>query len=200
MEGYVGEIRFFGGNFPPRSWSFCQGQELSIANYQLIYTLIGTTYGGDGITKFNLPDFRGRVAVGTGTGPGRSTIVLGAAAGSEEITLSQLNLPAHTHAVTNSPINPAITTSVNSAQASVNAPTTGVSIASAGYMASGSFVPNLGFNTETPAVALNSATVDLSTLTVGNMNTGSSLPHNNMQPYLAINFIICIEGIFPSRN
>jgi len=200
MEGTIGEIRYFAGNFAPRSWSLCQGQEMSIAVYQALYTLLGTTYGGDGVTKFNLPDFRGRVGVGTGTAAGRTTVPLGALGGTETVTLLQTNLPAHTHTVTTTPINPGITVSVNNAQASTHSPTTGLSIASAGYMASGSFVPNLGFNTLTPAVALNPGTVDLSTLAVVNTNAGGSLPHNNMQPFLAVNFIICIEGIFPSRN
>jgi microcystin-dependent protein len=198
MEGNIGEIRYFAGSFPPVGWSFCQGQEMSISSYSALYALIGTIYGGDGITKFNLPDFRGRVSVGTGAVTGRPTVPLGAIGGSEMVTLLQTNLPAHTHAVT--VVNPTIAVSVNSAQATTHTPAAGLSIASAGYMASGSFVPNLGFNNATPAVQLNPGTVDLSTLTVVNTNAGGSMPHNNMQPYLAVNFIICIEGIFPSRN
>lgn len=200
MEGYIGEIRHFAGNFAPRGWLFCQGQQLAISQYDALFALIGTTYGGDGQNSFSLPDFRGRVALGTGQGPGLSTVVLGALAGTETVTLTQTNLPAHTHTVITTPINPALTVSVNSAQASAHTATNGASIASAGYMASGSFVPNLGFNTATPAVALNPGTVDLTSVTVNNANIGGSLPHNNMQPYLVVNFIICIEGIFPSRN
>lgn len=200
MEGTIGEIRHFAGNFAPLGWQFCLGQQLPISEYNALFSLIGTTYGGDGQSTFNLPNFSGRVAVGTGQGPGLSPIVLGALAGTETVTLVQANLPSHTHAVTNTPINPQLTASVNSTQASAHMPTNGVSIASAGYMASGSFVPNLGFNTATPSVALNPGTVDLTSLTVNNANTGGSLPHNNMQPYLAINFIICLEGIYPSRN
>jgi len=200
MEGYIGEVRHFAGNFEPRSWNFCRGQQMSIANYTALYALIGTTYGGDGMTTFNLPDFRGRVALGTGQGPGLTNVVIGAISGTEQVTLIQTNLPAHNHAVTTTPINPGLTVSVNSAQASTHTPTAGMSIASAGYMASGSFVENLGFNTATPAVALNPGTVDMSSLTVNNSTAGGSGPHNNMQPYLAVNFIICIEGIFPSRN
>ncbi|RZM29931.1 MAG: phage tail protein [Pedobacter sp.] len=201
MEGYIGEIRHFAGNFAPRGWAFCRGQQLAISNYDALFALIGTTYGGDGQNTFNLPDFRGRVAVGTGQGPGLSTVVLGTLAGTEKVTLLESNLPAHTHAVTTTPINPQLTASVNDANASTNTPTNGVAIASAGYTPpSGSFVPNLGFNTATPSVALNPGTVDLTSLTVNNANVGGSLPHNNMQPYLTVNFIICIEGIFPSRN
>lgn len=200
MEGYLGEIRYFAGNFAPRGWSLCQGQQMPIAYYQALYTLIGTIYGGDGQVNFNLPDFRGRVAVGTGQAGGRSQVLLGTASGSENVTLATTNLPTHTHVVTTTPINPGLKASVNSENASTHTPTNGVSIATAGYIASGSFVQNLGFNTATPAVALNPATVDLNSLTVGNTIIGGSLPHNNMQPYLTVNFIICIEGIFPSRN
>lgn len=200
MDTYLGEIRQFAGSFPPVGWALCQGQSLPISNYDALFALLGTTYGGDGQVTFNLPDFRGRVAVGTGQGPGLSPIVLGALAGTETVTLLSSNLPSHTHPVITTPVNPQLAVSVNSAQASTHAPTNGASIASAGYMASGSFVPNLGFNTAAPAVALNPGTVDLTSLTVTNTSMGGSLPHNNMQPYLVVNFIICTEGIFPSRN
>jgi microcystin-dependent protein len=199
MEGYIGEVRNFAGTFAPMGWSFCQGQQMSIANYQALYALIGTTYGGDGVTVFNLPDLRGRVAVGTGQGPGMSNVNLGTLAGVENAALTVNNLPAHNHVV--GATNPTFATSVNSAEAILNAPAAGMSIASAGYIPpSGSFVQNLGFNNATPAVALNSGTVDTSSITANISAVGGSIPHNNMQPYLAVNFIICIEGIFPSRN
>lgn len=198
MEGYIGEVRNFGGDFAPLGWSFCNGQSLSIAAYQALFVLIGTTYGGDGVTTFNVPDLRGRVAVGTGQGPGLPNVILGEKAGAESVTLNLNNLPAHTHVVT--PAKPSFATSVSGAQATTHTPTTGLSIAAAGYMAAGSFVENLGFNNETPTVKLNPGTVDLSSLTIANGATGSSQAHNNMQPYLTVNFIICIEGIFPSRN
>lgn len=199
MEGNLGEIRHFAGNFAPVGWSFCWGQQMSISEYSALYALIGTTYGGDGVSSFNLPDFRGRVAVGTGQGIGLSITVLGATAGAETVTLTQANLPAHTHLVTSPPINP--TVSVNSAQAIDHTPITNASIASAGYKnAENTFVPNLGFNTGTPAVALNPGTVDMTSVTVNNAPMGNSGAHNNLQPYLAVNFIICTQGIFPSRN
>jgi microcystin-dependent protein len=201
MEGYIGEIRHFAGNFAPRGWSFCQGQQISIASNETLFVLIGTTYGGNGQTTFNLPDFRGRVAVGVGKGSGLSNVVLGTEAGTESVTLTHGNLPIHNHAVTTTPINPTFTMSVNNTQATEHTPTGGLSIASAGYKDSNNFfVQNLGFNTDTPAVALNPATVVLNSITVTNSTVGGSQPHNNMQPYLTVNFIICIEGIFPSRN
>ncbi|SOD13372.1 phage tail protein [Pedobacter xixiisoli] len=199
MDDYLGEIRYFAGNFAPLNWRFCNGDQLAIAQYDTLYALIGTTYGGDGVTTFNLPDFRGRVGVGTGQGLGLSQVVLGQKAGTETVTLIQTQLPAHTHAVVPTTVTPTTTVSVTDAEADAHLPTTGAAIASAGYMNSGSFVPNLGFNSATPAVALNPATVDL-TFTVNNGATGGSQPHDNMQPYLAVNFIICVLGIFPSRN
>jgi len=199
MEGTIGEIRHFAGTFAPAGWSLCQGQQLSVADNQTLYAIIGTIYGGDGQVSFSLPNFSGRVGVGTGQGQGLSNVVLGQVAGTEQVTLLQQNLPAHNHAVTSTPSNPQLTASVNSEPANALTPTTGVSIASAGYMSSGTFVPNLGFNTATPAVALNPATIDATSL-VRNSIVGNSLPHNNMQPYLTVNFIICVYGVFPSRN
>lgn len=199
MQGYLGEIRYFGGNFAPRGWSLCLGQTMSIAQYDALYVLLGTTYGGDGITTFNLPDFRGRVGVGAGTGPGLPNVVVGEMAGTETVTLNQGNLPAHTHVITNPNVTPAVAVSVNNTQASENTPANGMSIASAGYMASGAFVPNLGFNTATPNVVLNPGSLDM-TIVIDNQIAGQSLPHENMQPYLTVNFIICIEGIFPQQN
>ncbi|RYD96719.1 MAG: phage tail protein [Sphingobacteriales bacterium] len=200
MEGYLGEVRNFAGNFAPQGWRFCQGEALAISDYDALFALIGATYGGDGINTFNLPDLRGRVAVGTGQGPGLANVNLGGMAGSEQVTLTANNLPIHNHTVTNSPINPSITASVNSAQATAHAATTGLSIASAGSNASGQFIQNLGFNNTTPTVALNPGTVDLSAVTINSEPSGGSQPHSNMQPYLSVNFIICVQGIFPSRN
>jgi len=199
MEGTIGEIRFFAGTFAPAGWSLCNGQQVSIADNQTLYAIIGTIYGGDGQVTFNLPNFSGRVGVGTGQGPGLTNVVLGQVAGTEQVTLIQQDLPAHNHAITSTAGPLQLTASVNSGNANTNTPTNGVSIASAGYLSSGSFVTNLGFNTATPAVALNPATIDATSL-VRNSIVGNSLPHNNMQPYLAVNFIICVQGIFPSRN
>ena len=98
MTPFIGEIRLFGGNFAPAGWALCQGQTLSIADNGVLFTLIGTTYGGDGATTFRLPDLRGRFPVHQGSGAGQ-TAVLGQAAGTEAVTLSASQLPVHTHAI-----------------------------------------------------------------------------------------------------
>src|SRR3954468_23228168 len=98
-EPFLGEIRMFGGNFAPRGWAFCNGQILSIAQNTALFSLLGTTYGGNGQTTFGLPDLRGRVAVSAGQGPGLSNYSLGELAGSESVTLTSANMPAHNHSV-----------------------------------------------------------------------------------------------------
>lgn len=99
QEGFIGEIKMFGGNFAPRSWAFCEGQLLSIASNTALFSILGTTYGGDGRTTFGLPDFRGRVSIHQGTGPGLPTYRLGAKGGSPTTTLNILNMPAHNHTI-----------------------------------------------------------------------------------------------------
>jgi microcystin-dependent protein len=98
MDPFIGEVRLFGGNFAPVGWAFCHGQSLSIAEYDALFAIIGTTYGGDGQETFNLPDLRGRVPIGMGTGPGLSTRVIGETVGSETVTLTPNQLPLHSHA------------------------------------------------------------------------------------------------------
>src|SRR5215211_5950019 len=100
MEGYIAEIRLFAGNFAPRGWAFCYGQILSIAQNTALFSLLGTTYGGNGQTTFALPDFRSRVPVGAGTGPGLANISLGEVSGHETVTLLLNQMPVHTHPVT----------------------------------------------------------------------------------------------------
>jgi microcystin-dependent protein len=100
MEGTIGEIRMFAGTFAPRTWAFCSNQLISIAQNTALFSILGTTYGGNGQTTFALPDFRGRVAVGTGTGPGLPNVQLGQMAGTPTVTLLTTNMPAHNHAVT----------------------------------------------------------------------------------------------------
>ncbi|MFN3849082.1 MAG: phage tail protein [Spirosomataceae bacterium] len=175
MEGTLAEIRMFAGNFPPRGWFFCQGQLLSIAQNTALFSLLGTTFGGNGQTTFGLPDFRGRVAVGTGQGPGLSSYQLGQAAGTETNTILIPNMPAHNHQM----------------QASGDGPTQGTaSGASLASSTRSTSVPNIYVSGAPNQVPMASAT------TVA----GGSQPMNNLQPYLGMNYIICSEGIYPSRN
>jgi len=171
MEGYIAEIRMFAGNFAPRGWAFCQGQILSIAQNTALFSLLGTTYGGNGQTTFALPDLRGRVPVGTGQGPGLPSVQLGEISGEPSHTLIITEMPAHTHAFAA----PATSDDATKKNPIGNVPaTTG------------------GSSYGTPA---NGA------MAAGNSGiAGGSQPHNNMQPYLGMNYIICMEGIFPSRN
>lgn len=177
MEGYLAEIRMFAGNFAPRGWAFCQGQIISIAQNTALFALLGTTYGGNGQTTFALPDFRGRVGVGTGTGPGLPSVVLGEVSGSPTTTLLTNNIPAHTHALNASASGPTVNTASGNLLASQS-------------RSNGGTMPNVYAPNSNPA-------------TMGNLAigiTGGSQPFSIMQPYLGMNYIICMEGIFPSRN
>ncbi len=168
----------FAGNFNPRGWSFCDGQLLSISQNQALFSLLGTTYGGDGRTNFALPELRGRVPVHAGSGPGLTPRSLGERSGTETNTLTVGNLAAHTHSgkVAVSSKTGSRTTPVDS----FLAPEAGGTI--------NLFRPSATANTFMGAGS------------VVNDNTGSNTPVNNMQPYLVVNYIIALEGIFPSRN
>jgi microcystin-dependent protein len=180
MDEFIGIIKIFAGNFAPRGWAICNGQLMSISQNTALFSILGTTYGGDGQTTFALPDLKGRVPVGQGTGPGLQTVDLGEVSGEQNHTLIQTEIPAHTHA--------ALVSSADSTQA---AATNGASIATPGSLAGRSFVSTLGFNTTPPNTALNPTSIT---------PTGGSQPHNNMQPYLGINYIICTDGLYPSRS
>lgn len=188
-EPFIASIIMFGGNFGPRGWALCQGQILSIAQNTALFSLLGTTYGGNGQTTFALPDLRSRVPVGQGQGPGLSSYSLGQQAGTENVTLTTAQMPAHTHTAT-------ATSTLN---ASTTKATLQTPVADAVF---GKAVDNVG--TAVPLIycpAGTAATVPLAGAgTVTNSITGGSQPHNNIQPYLCINFIIALEGIFPSRN
>jgi microcystin-dependent protein len=173
MEGYLAQILFFAGNFAPRGWAFCQGQLLSIAQNTALFSLLGTTYGGNGQTTFALPDFRGRTAVGTGQGPGLSIISLGEVSGTETTTLNVNQLPAHTHALNAS-------TAVGDASVPTNA-----LLANTGAL-------------DKEYKAATTANTPMHTSAIG--ITGGSQPFSIRNPYLGMNYIICMEGIYPSRN
>lgn len=176
MDGTIGEIRLFAGNFAPRSWALCYGQLLSIAQNTALFSILGTTYGGNGQTTFALPDLRGRTAFGTGQGPGLSNRDLGEQAGTETVTLIASEMPAHNHML-----------SVADTPADKTVPA-GNSIAGVADVTENA-MPS--YKTATPDVALNPSTISI---------TGGNQPHQNMPPYLGLNYIICMEGIFPSRN
>jgi microcystin-dependent protein len=179
MEGTIAEIRMFAGNFAPRSWFFCNGSLLSIAQNTAFFSLLGTTYGGDGQTTFALPDLRSRVAVGTGNGAGLPSVVLGQISGTSTTTLLTTNMPAHNHAV--------------AGQVTPQAATDGAlnSDPNGRFLGPGSF-----FAAATDNVAMASISATGLTTSIN----GSSSPISLVQPYLGMNYIICAEGIYPSRN
>jgi microcystin-dependent protein len=179
---YVGEIKLFAGNFAPLGWLFCDGSLLPISENETLFQLIGTTYGGDGQSTFALPDLRGRVPIGRGTGTGLTTRTLGVNAGQNEVSLSAVNMPTHTHTAQ---------LMVNSQRATVATPTATSSISTSGLVSGRGFRPNLAYNTDAP-------TITLQTVTTG--NTGSSQPISIVKPYCTINYIISMFGIFPSPN
>jgi microcystin-dependent protein len=184
MEGTIGTIILFAGNFAPRSWALCQGQLLSISQNTALFSILGTTYGGDGRTTFGLPDLRSRVPLQQGAGPGLSNHSLGAKAGTETNTLQVANLPAHNHVAS---------LNVSSANASQNVATAGSTIGTPGSLSGRTFTATEGFNTAAPNVKMNAGSVSTE-------NTGSGTPVNNIQPSLALNYVICLFGTFPSRN
>lgn len=178
MEGVMAVVTCFAGSFAPKTWQFCNGQILSIATNQALFALIGTTYGGNGVTTFALPDLRGRTPISTGQEPGLPLIVAGEMTGTEHITLIVQNLAPHNHngaAVHSLPANtdPGIDPTPNT-----------------GYPSS--FTGAFG----APASA--NATMIAPNVTIG--ITGNSAPVDIRTPYLAINYVICVQGIFPSRN
>ncbi|GGB48599.1 phage tail protein [Deinococcus soli (ex Cha et al. 2016)] len=169
-EAYVGEIRIFAGNFAPYGWAFCNGQILPISQNTALFSLLGTTYGGNGTTTFALPNLQGRAPIHWGTGPGLTPRSLGESSGTAAVTLLSTQMPVHTHTL-NAAIDPA--ESDNPANLA---------------LARGSNV--------TPYVPTPNATLSPSTLSI----QGGSQPHNNMQPYLTMNFIIALQGIYPPRS
>jgi microcystin-dependent protein len=169
-QPFVGEIRMCGFNFAPVGWAFCNGQLMAISQNEVLFTLIGTTYGGDGQSTFALPNLQGRIPIHQGQGSGLSPYVMGQLAGSETVTLTSQQLPIHSHSL-----------QANDAVASQASPT-------GGYLAQ-TTVPTY---IPAPAVAaMNAGAV---------ANSGASQPHENMMPYLCVNFIISLFGIFPTQN
>lgn len=169
-EPFLAEVRIVGFNFAPRGWAFCDGQILPINQNQSLYSLLGTTYGGDGRTSFALPDLRGRVPIHVGRSNGGGDHREGQKGGEETHTLSVNEMPQHTHVL-------------HAVQGAGNQP-----IATDGFLANGGSDTYAGPNNPTD---MNAGAV---------LNTGGGQAHENMQPYLALNFCIALQGLFPSRN
>lgn len=179
MEGTIGEIRLFAGNFAPRSWAFCDGQLLAISSNTALFSIIGTIYGGDGRSTMALPDLRGRAAVGEGTGPGLSPYPLGNHGGSETTQLSVLNLPAHNHVATLH-----AEFALGSSKSPANNMLAGNTASDEAIYAPYNAADNVAMGSESITVS----------------NTGGNQPFNNVQPFLALHYIICLQGVYPSRS
>ncbi len=172
-DPFVAEIRIFAGNFAPTGWAFCNGQILPISQNTALFSLLGTTYGGNGTSNFALPNLQGRAPMHWGQGPGLSARDLGETGGQPDVSLIPSELPAHTHAA-----------NCDSAAGSQTSP------AGNAWGGSARGRPAI-YSSSAPDVAMSPLSVYVA---------GSSLPHNNMQPYLALNFIIALQGVFPSRS
>ena len=172
-EPFIAEVRIFAGNFAPRGWAFCNGQLLQIAQNTALFSLIGTTYGGDGRTTVALPNLQGKAPMHPGNGPGLTSRRLGQFAGEATHTLSATEIPSHTHqlrcaddsADTGEPAN--------------------------GLLAASSPLADRQYSSGNPSGAMSAAALE---------TVGSGQPHNNMPPYLTLNFIIALVGVFPSRS
>ncbi|MCE3296527.1 MAG: phage tail protein [Crocinitomicaceae bacterium] len=173
MDEYMAMIKLFAGNFAPKNWAFCDGRLLAINTNQALFSLLGTTYGGDGINTFGLPDLRSRVPVGSVSGSG-----LGQIGGSKTVTLNTQNMPGHNH-----------TQYVDTVAADINVPASGCALAPE-VQPGTSPVQFQNFASVAGNTALNAATIG---------SNGGNQPHNNMQPYLGLNYIICLYGLYPTR-
>ncbi len=172
MDPFIGEIDMFAGSFAPRGWAFCNGQRLSISVYTALFSILGTTYGGDGRTTFAVPDLRSRCSVHPGTGPGLSGVNLGQRAGTEQNTITVNQLAAHNHLM-------ACTTAL------------GDKDLPAGNIPAAEAADASLWSDATPNGTMNANMIQ---------NTGGGLPYDNREPYLGMNYIIALEGVYPSRN
>lgn len=203
MDAFIGTILPWPMNWAPSGWAMCQGQLLPISQWQAVFALIGTTYGGNGTTNFGLPNLQGRVMVGYGNGQGLTPRNMGEMAGSETVALTISNMPNHTHQATFTPSGGGSSNLLASPNAGNSSTPAGNYLAN-GTDASGTLTSPIQ-NYVTPAAAGTTAalaglsvTGGAGSVTVG--PAGGSLPANILQPYVVVNFIICLQGIFPTRS
>lgn len=200
MDPFLAQIIMFGSNFAPRGWALCDGQLLPISANTALFSLLGTIYGGDGRTTFALPDLRGRVAIHPGNGPGLSSYRLGEKGGVETVTLTLPQIPSHNHLAQS-------TVSGGSATATLNAGTSAsTNVPTGAYPGEPT---NIGPNqikayssTKDTTMAADAVSVDISGIGVNTAvsNSGGSQFHTNIQPFLCVNYIIALQGTFPSRS
>lgn len=189
MEGMIGEIRMFAGTFAPKTWAFCAGQILNIASNTALFSILGTTYGGNGTTTFALPDLRGRTAVGAGTGLGLSPIELGQQGGTESATMAINNMPMHTH------VGAGTFTGKFSPQSSGDG---GSANPVSNYQATNEIAMFSTAGSDGSQMGGSPFTGTLTGTTIS--PTGGNQPFSILNPYIAVYYVICQYGIFPSRN
>ena len=177
-QPFLGEIRMFGGNFAPKNWALCNGQTLSIQQKSALFSLLGTTFGGNGIQNFQLPNLQSRLPIGQGQGSGLTPRVIGENAGEETVTITTSTMPQHNHIFVGSTA-ASTATHIGNTVVPAQAPSNGGLYA----VNTGSPAPTIG--------TLNPASIG---------NSGGSQPHANLMPYLCITFIIALAGVYPSRN
>lgn len=182
MEEYIGIVKLFAGNFAPRGWLFCDGSLLSISSNSALFSILGTTYGGDGVTTFALPNLKGRMAIGAGNVNSNEYYPLGVMAGTPQNTIMAQNLPS---------IGSGFQLKVANANATLPAPSVNTSIAITGNQVGRDFTAIPSFVQADPDTALNARSISY---------IGQNIPMNNMPPYLGLNYIICVEGIYPPRG
>jgi len=179
-DPFIAEIIMFGGNFAPRGWAFCDGQLLSISQNSALFSLLGTNFGGDGRTTFGLPDLRSRFPMHPGTGPGLSSRRLGEKSGTENVTLNVNQIPPHNHTATG-------TIKTSGDAANTNNPNSNALALAEAY-------------SDQPFAATSPPTLRAGSVETTSADTGGGQSHNNMPPFQCVNFIIALQGIFPSRN
>lgn len=173
MDEYIGVIKMFIGDWAPQDWLICQGQELQISQYQALYALIGNRYGGDGIRTFKLPDLRSRFPIGMGQGPGLSPRNLGASGGVENVTLNANEIPQHNHSLN------------------------GINGSGDSTLIKDNYLTNSIGNNFYGVKSATEKTIPMNAASIG--FTGGGQAHNNMPPFITVNFIICVNGLFPPR-
>jgi microcystin-dependent protein len=183
MENYLGEIKLFAGNFAPIGWAICDGTLLNIAEYDALYALLGTTYGGNGVSTFALPDLREQVCIGIGQLTGGQNYTLAQKGGLKEVPLGSAQIPAHSHIVIASPVDAVTSDPTNAFLAASNG--------NNGYSDVELYSP---VSTNAKYISMDDNAINY------NNGTDPAMPHDNMMPYIALNYIIATQGLFPSPS
>lgn len=193
MQGVIGEVRLFAGNFAPRTWAFCQGQLMAISSNTALFSIVGTTYGGDGRTTFKLPDFRGRNPLGTGTGPGLNTIALGSTGGIEDYNLTTLTMASHNHIINAGGLTGSVKLNCKNGAGDTDEPG-GANVAQSENDAGDDFADAASASAYMgPAAVIFGGSVTMNL-------TGQGQSIDNIEPRMGLNYIICMTGIYPSRS